>query len=480
MTDKNHLLLGKMVAKIGYYSQTDEKMYYTDIDVSNKRVPLKILYAVFILILLSGQIVYAAGHYIRPPGGSYGNEDGTDWNNAYDGIPSTLIRGDTYYLADGSYGKYTFDDPESGSTYITIKKAIGSDHGTNIGWNSAYGDGTAQFNGEGVGAFSSIVRFSSGYYKFDGQTGGGPGSWGTGHGFTLSNSTNVLFIYLGKNSETVEHVEIRHVAIGSPSAPVAGIGTAIYIPPAVQVQSYITISHCYIHDIGDSMTPIYDANNITFEYNYITRNATSPKSHGAGMELNNATDITIRYNLYEDITGSGWIGFYGGVINNVLIYGNIFRTTPSYTPPEAYNGVVYNTSGADDTQSNIKVHNNTFYNLKVAQVLLNSKTQNGHEAYNNIMYNVTGTIGILGYAHDYNMSDEDLGEINNQITSSDPFIDSINGDFNLIRPTEPGIELGSSYDKDMVGRVFSNDGIWDRGALEASPLPPTNLRIIVP
>ena len=83
----------------------------------------------------------AATRHVRI--GATGKNDGSDWVNAHSALPSVLVRGDTYYLADGSYGGYTFDDANSGTTAITIKKATVSDHGTDVGWSSSYGDGQA-------------------------------------------------------------------------------------------------------------------------------------------------------------------------------------------------------------------------------------------------------------------------------------------------------------------------------------------------
>ena len=58
-------------------------------------------------------------------------------------------------------GAYTFNDAVSGTTLITIKKAIESDHGTDTGWSSAYGDGQATFPN---------VTFTTSYWTFDGQS----------------------------------------------------------------------------------------------------------------------------------------------------------------------------------------------------------------------------------------------------------------------------------------------------------------------
>ena len=49
--------------------------------------------------------------------------DGSTWSVALDDLPTTLVRGNTYYVADGNYGASTIDDTISGETYIYIKKA---------------------------------------------------------------------------------------------------------------------------------------------------------------------------------------------------------------------------------------------------------------------------------------------------------------------------------------------------------------------
>src|SRR3989344_1283684 len=109
-------------------------------------------------------------HYVRT--GAIGANNGSDWANAWTTLPATLQRGHTYYIADGVYGGYTFDDALSGNLYIIVKKAIASDHGTETGWQSTYGDEQA------IWGYS--VSFTRGYYIFNGSksTDGVAGSYG--------------------------------------------------------------------------------------------------------------------------------------------------------------------------------------------------------------------------------------------------------------------------------------------------------------
>jgi hypothetical protein len=104
---------------------------------------MKIIYFIFLVVILISYSAYSANHYVRS--GAIGLNNGSDWANAYTSLPTSLIRGDTYYIADGSYSGKNFNTPVAGAQLITIKKAIESDHGTDVGWSSTYGDGQAVF-----------------------------------------------------------------------------------------------------------------------------------------------------------------------------------------------------------------------------------------------------------------------------------------------------------------------------------------------
>jgi hypothetical protein len=62
--------------------------------------------------------------YIRQ--GATGANDGSDWANAWTDLPKSLQRGACYYVAAGTYGSHVFNDEETGSKVIMIKKATPS------------------------------------------------------------------------------------------------------------------------------------------------------------------------------------------------------------------------------------------------------------------------------------------------------------------------------------------------------------------
>src|SRR5205807_275368 len=93
------------------------------------------------LSLCFGTAAQAACHVVTPSGA--GTRDGSAWGNAFAGLPATLVRGDSYYIATGTYPRYRFNTPESGTTVITIKKATPTDHCTDAGFQAGYGTGQA-------------------------------------------------------------------------------------------------------------------------------------------------------------------------------------------------------------------------------------------------------------------------------------------------------------------------------------------------
>ena len=146
--------------------------------------------------------------YIRadaPAGG-----DGTSWDRAWRELPfymagggtrkssqGYLLRGYTYYLADGVYPPYVFDSTTDGATPITIKKATAADHGTDTGWRSEYGDGVAEFTGPP----GPIIRIRTSQWIIDGVVGFGDGSIQR-HGIRVSTTNN------SDRSNLVEIMEI--------------------------------------------------------------------------------------------------------------------------------------------------------------------------------------------------------------------------------------------------------------------------------
>jgi hypothetical protein len=335
---------------------------------------------------------------------------GTSWTDAFTNLPvynfySYMIRGDTYYIGDGEYGGLAwginFATAESGTTVITIKKAIESDHGSATGWTSAMGDGQAVWT-QSDAAYPAVWGFPNDYYVIDGQTGGGPGAWTTGHGFKIlmvdtsypvggsryavsMGTTGFGFTTVGDHI-TLSHVEIQGPGIGYTGSTCShrmlhsnstGVITDFNGPDS------LTVDHCYFHDItGMPFTMVYPSN-LTWEYNAIVNqeSGTGDGVHATCMQFHGSREnIDIRYNLFKncggtavvdlkrnfDVYDTGTVSFYGNVV---------YQTDAWYTDNPTWHlgfglGIVCiatstPTGGYSDNPLNAcYFYNNTMVNLK--------------------------------------------------------------------------------------------------------------------
>jgi hypothetical protein len=425
----------------------------------------------------------AATKYVRP--GATGNNSGSDWTNAYNGLPSALTRGDTFYLADGSYGSYTFDDANSSATTITIKKATGSDHGTDTGWSSGYGDGQAVFSG---------WQIYTDYYVFDGQVRNT--DWRTGgvnqYGITTGNTRLDNGAGTGGDNLTFRNIDIHGGGRDT------GRGDDVIY--GLTGNSNINFQNCALHD--SDRTIFLTRNNwqnLVVNQSYIARNTSTPAMHGEMMSVYSSTNMTFSNNVIEDIEGTAvWAGIGDGGSSGWKIYGNVIIHSAAYIAntgrAAGHNwGVAGAIFVANDATNNNKGNNILFYNNSIVNiqgsysgVVIQSGT--GNEVRNNVWYNsvrtnnsFSGTISNNWY---YNTpQDGDSTATKTVCTSGCDIFTSISGkNLSLKAATSGGMALSAPYNIDMSGIIRGADGVWDRGAFEFGGsavsvlLPPTNLR----
>jgi len=114
-----------------------------------------------VLFCIATNSVVVADIYVRS--GAGGSNNGTDWANAYTSLStaeSNVTRGETIWIAEGSYGSVTYNVPGSGTTLITVKKATDDAHGAASDWSSTYGDGQV--------TMASPILFDSPWWVLDG------------------------------------------------------------------------------------------------------------------------------------------------------------------------------------------------------------------------------------------------------------------------------------------------------------------------
>lgn len=422
----------------------------------------------------------AANHYVRA--GATGLADGSDWSNAFTALPATLIRGDTYYIADGNHPSYSFSTPVSGTALITIKKATISDHGTGIGWNNTFGASQAVFANE--------IQFTTSNWVFDGQT---RTTRKSGHGFKIDNSVapvdKSIWLFGAVSNITIRYTEVQGEGINGTN----NIREFYSIDGA----SNVTISYSYIHDT--SCTPIVSSeiNGFTLEYSTIARNDSDPVCHSEGIADQGSDNVIVRYNVFEDIEGTGQIVVLnrGGpsiCADNWDIYGNVFM----YHPGNPYNREG-NGNGAfavisNECANNWRIYNNSFINLKFglspnARIAFSASTGTNRQIFNNLWYDCREAAHGGTYTADSNyyiLTAFNVGETNAQTNpATDPFLNWGNDDFHLSRATDAGIILQVPFNLDPEGIIRGADGTWDRGAFEFGgtvirPEPPTNLRVV--
>ena len=395
---------------------------------------------IFICVLIFSSTAFAANHYVLEGGSG----DGSAWNNAFPTLPATLIRGDTYYIGDGNYVGYVFDDADSGTDVITIKKATAADHGTETGWNAAYGDGQALFRYTAVdsAAKKATLNMKANYITIDGNVSdcgfddtcyGIKIKYSEDFGLPDNNPSYRSGIYgiglptIEMTNRTINNVKIYRTAVEG-----AGEVNCINAIPYT----------CYNSGIaGNSL----NASDIEIAYNYVFKWTQQ-------IGLYKHSDVLIHHNYFY-LNSSQSVGAHGQQISvdgtdNIDMYANHFKDSKTFalgahgnggsnTNFTAYNNIIEGHVGSGLTAclgtagsgaSNVFVgglfYNNTFYNVNCGGngaifvgTLTDVDTQKSY-AYNNLFYlvayprmdNSTFTAG--GIVHNYNAYLNCTGTIN--------------------------------------------------------------------
>ena len=425
-------------------------------------------------LLISAVNAEAADRYVRDGA----NGDGRDWANAYGSLPGTLTRGDTYYIADGSYGSYTLDTPASGTASITLKKCTPNDHGTDTGYQAGYCDGQA--------TFSNLVAISS-YWNIDGQT-RNEGNWrDTGsYGFRISSvSSNTISNGAGSSNMT-----FRYVDVGGPSGSsfTGSEGDAFYLGGFGSTLSNWTVSRAHIHNMKLAFQ-LANANNIVIEYSHMGPGWQKETIRGQIR----ASNITIRYNVMRDAcqglpndpTAGGctaqigmWDGSSGS-FDGSEIYGNVISTTRNthHTDGCIFIGGDGGASAAGAAANNVQVYNNTFAGIQSGTCMIRFPgSHSGVSATNNVWSGLASGVYTGCSANTCT---------NNVAVSTGQFVNFGSGDFRLASATAAGSTLPAPFNRDIKGTTRGGDGRWDMGAYEfggggdepSKPEAPTQVRV---
>jgi len=420
-----------------------------------------------------------------------GRGDGTNWTNAFTALPEELERGAVYLVADGSYPDYTFDDPVIEDRWITVLKATGADHGTDVGWEAGLGDGAAEIG---------PVAFHTSFHVFDGKTGGGRGGYRAGHGFVISLLEGGYGITIGspwgspeerdqdRTDITVRHVEVHGTSPPLPCNDVGGGG--ILIASAATWHSNLVFSHLWLHDLAIQMQggPMRE---VVLEDSLLERNASTAECHSeAWAAWGPSENVTVRHNVFSDIVGTAVIALGRG--DSWDVYNNVFTCAQDHPYGCGVgNGIIGVTDHPEEQANHWRVHHNVFVNLAggynggLDMISSEAGIAEDNLAYNNVWFNNQVGVGFGGVDHDYSLFiqnvdgttpiDESLAstETHAEVGSADPFVDWAGGDFHLQAATAAGLALPAPFDTDPDGCLRGADGVWDRGLHEYSETPCT-------
>ncbi|MGC4068412.1 MAG: fibronectin type III domain-containing protein [Polyangiaceae bacterium] len=447
------------------------------------------LTAIILLLVHLLSVVQAADVCVGAS--SSGSASGANWSNQIALSSVAWNRGDTYWIADGTYSATNFGATASGNTLITVKKATVADHGPSTGWSDAYGDGTAIW---------PSINFPNGSddWVIDGQTGGGPGAWSSGFGFIVTNTSSTNLITL---SGTVDNITVLHVNAYSDRIA----GNTAGVKATTGTTSNVRFSHC---KISDMFGPIFQFANATSPNNaaqhwkvekcYLARNLSTAEEHTELANiLNHNTDLTFRWNLIEGIDGTGvWCGVNAGSTTGLYIYGNIIGG-------ESRSPLIFGTS---HPLHGCRIYNNTFTGNSGGQgtYFIGDSADGGTStdclSRNNLWYlNQANTMRSwfinMSYEWFYGNYRSGVGNLdsegvasgsNNQTGTANPFVSynasPLLGNFQLSANTSAGTSTSDIPDNavDMLGNSRTTGS---RGALEygggggdtTAPTAPTGL-----
>src|SRR5579872_371865 len=358
---------------------------------------------VLIAFLLAPSAAPATCHTITP--GGAGSKSGGDWSNACAGFsgncaPSSMVRGDAYYVGAGTYTSPTgflFNAPTSGTSVITIQAPTSADHCTDTGWNAGTMQGQAVFAGSGTATGNAIVDFETSYWTFNGAYNGCGTNvtkpfapCRTGYGFKVNNNNGSNQPFNGRYA-----VVIDYTATGGGSSPVNNVvvefveiagdadTTGTYCARGYQIESVINgtslgsstndeLLYSYIHDTSNGPAYFDGTTNFVADHNWFLRDWSTASCHSeVGIRAAGSlgtTNFTVSNNYFENLWSTAALATPSsslGGVNGLNVYGNVFFCNQQELGMGA--GTVPDCPGGDgfiflfnNTFSNVNIYNNTF------------------------------------------------------------------------------------------------------------------------
>ena len=316
----------------------------------------------------------------------------------------TWTKGITYWVcgSDTEY-RWTCTRNTTGTGTLTIKKATASSHGTDTGWQSAYGTKQAIWNG---------IRINTTNVTIDGQTGSGT----SGHGFKFISTptaeiNKLVDLPAGEehSSFTLQYAEmtsrtvpIQNGCIDAGTCMSEAIGLRRTDAKAGQTYSFTNL---YIHDVAGPIQMESGTTNplstITMDGLYIVRNDDTEAHHSACITFGALSDtVTMKNSWLQDCWGTAVITCTTGgtytAHSNWNFYNNVFlwSTGFAYSNPSGIKLL-----GSTGAHSNLNFYSNTFVNRATAPAgnifanleIVAGATWTGVNVKNNLFYSAPAT-----------------------------------------------------------------------------------------
>jgi len=401
--------------------------------------------------------------YVRPNGGSYGSENGSDWNNAFDGFSdiawASIAAGDTIWVAGGTYTQdlVPAKSGTSGSRIAVRRARTDATECTGAGgWNSSFASTITQ-------STASIVINSYNYITISGRTTAAGGTQGWLIDFTGATSGTGIEWPNGANGSynIIEYVDIQGPGYITYSSDGRGIDATPFSSATNN-----TFSYCKIHD-WESTVYLGGFDYCTFDHCelYNARAVNSAVFHPNLMYMIDADHLTFRYNYVHASIGEGlfWTNNDDDV-SGADIYGNLFVNTKD-------GGSTTKVIQPDNvgTFTALRIWNNVFDNNY--NVLYGDSAFSSCECRNNIITRngTSNPFGGTGWTVSNNL-------VSNTGTG---IFTTLGSDYHIGSADSParnvGYNLSTFFTLDRDGNTFGADGTWDVGAYEydGGGTPPT-------
>jgi hypothetical protein len=370
----------------------------------------------------------ATCHFIRAGGAG----DGSTWDSSWAELPDTLERGHRYYVGAGDYGGHDFDDA-GGTEPIQILRATEEQHGSNAGWQSAFGASTPTFG---------VLRFSRPGYVMDGRVPGGFHVIGDFQGSVVSIASDYV---------TLRYLDVDgNFGTNGGGTHDQGACTGIDIGG-----DRVTVESSEIHDAADDGVSASGAVNLRFAGNTVhalhacgTDGGCGPcyNGHSDGLETYNVKQSQFIGNFIYDVrsTSTFFFGNWADTLGNgpseycedILLENNVF-----YAPEVGLVAYLQDVARID-------VYHNVFWGVRQGGYggLSIGPHVTDLRLYNNVILSINTAHTNGGYVSgehesDYNLFGVDLGQWTtgaNDAIAGDPGFVGI-GDLNAPRVMNPSV-----------------------------------------